>query len=167
MDPAVWGPPTWFFLHSVTFTYPLQPTVEDKLRIKKFFNSLEYILPCSICRVHYSEHIRQYPIDEFIHTREDLVHWLIDIHNMVNISLGKRKWTYEEALTHFENYIGKKIVLKGDEHKFDESKLKDYKMHNYKLYQRPKCDNQGFIYLGLLLLFFVIFAVCVWYKRKQ
>ena len=52
-------------------------------------------------------------------------------------------------------------MLKGDEHKFDESKLKDYKMHNYKLYQRPKCDNQGFIYLGLLLLFFVIFAVCV------
>ena len=60
---------TWFALHSVTFNYPIKPDIEQKERIRNFFNSLEYILPCQICRVHYSHHIRKHPIENKLSTQ--------------------------------------------------------------------------------------------------
>jgi hypothetical protein len=168
MDPSVWGPPFWFSIHSVTFTYPLNPDIEDKLRVKSFFNALEFVLPCKICRVHFGEQTRTHPIDNFIHSRLDLVRWAIDLHNTVNVSLGKRIWSYEEVINHFEKYYGRKIILRGgNDNAYDESKLKDYKKRNYDLYHQPPphCDdNKTFFYLFLtiivcFLIYFLIFRV--------
>ena len=39
MDPRIWGPPAWTFLHSVTLAYPDNPTETDRTNYKKFFNS--------------------------------------------------------------------------------------------------------------------------------
>ena len=39
MDPKIWGPPGWLFLHTITFNYPTNPTEEDKKYYKNFFYS--------------------------------------------------------------------------------------------------------------------------------
>lgn len=109
MNSEVWGPPFWFALHSVTFNYPIMPNIEQKERIRNFFNSLEYILPCQICRVHYSEHIRKHPIETKLGTRKTLAYWLIDIHNMVNIMNGKPALSYDKVIKMYEKAYGKKI----------------------------------------------------------
>ena len=46
MDPNIWGPHAWMFLHSITLTYPEKPTNLDKTNFEMFFNSLQPVLPC-------------------------------------------------------------------------------------------------------------------------
>ena len=46
MNPEVWGPGAWKFLHSITFYYPKEPTSRDKEYHAKFFTSLQFVIPC-------------------------------------------------------------------------------------------------------------------------
>lgn len=115
MHPEFWGPSGWKFLHSITFQYPMKPTIDDKAHYKEFFNSLKYTLPCQKCAYHYSKHIRKYPIDSALKSREDLVKWLINVHNEVNKSLGKREYSYQEVFDIYrdeiDNVLGRVSVI--------------------------------------------------------
>ena len=82
MDPLIWGPGAWTFLHSVTLNYPKRPTYLDKLRFSQFFNNLQYALPCPTCSYHYQQNLKKYPIQ--LDSRDKLVAWLVKIHNEVN-----------------------------------------------------------------------------------
>ena len=57
MDPNYWGPKAWFFLHSITANYPINPTSRDKNIYKSFFISLKDVLPCSVCQENYKKHL--------------------------------------------------------------------------------------------------------------
>lgn len=121
MKPNVWGSSAWIFLHSITLTYPDKPSVEEKNHIKQFFESLEYVLPCSKCRNHYYENLKKYPLnDTVLECKDNLVRWLIDIHNQVNIMNGKKELTYKEAMYEFaqrkmipmsHKYKNNKVIL--------------------------------------------------------
>ena len=39
MNPEVWGPPAWTFLHSITLAYPDNPSDIDKSNYENFFSS--------------------------------------------------------------------------------------------------------------------------------
>ena len=95
MEPRVWGPPAWEFLHSVTFHYPKEPTNFERKKYYAFFENLKYTLPCPSCQEHYSKNFDDIPIR--LDSRQDLINWLIDIHNAVNIKNGKREWSYDEV----------------------------------------------------------------------
>lgn len=102
MKPTVWGPSAWIFLHSITLTYPEKPSDNDKQHIKHFFGTLEYVLPCAKCKNHYYENLKKYPItDTVLESKNNLVKWLIDLHNEVNIINGKKALTYNEAMYQF------------------------------------------------------------------
>ena len=48
LDPDIWGPPTWIFLHSLAFGYPKNPTKAVKYETKRLIESLKYnLLPPS------------------------------------------------------------------------------------------------------------------------
>lgn len=117
MDPKIWGPHMWFSLHSISFNYPVSPSQEIKERFRNFFNSLEYILPCELCRVHYSQHIREHPIEFNLDNRRKLVYWVIDVHNLVNRMLGKPVMGYNQVLEMYSKIFGKKIELDLQEEK--------------------------------------------------
>ena len=95
MEPKVWGPPAWRFLHLITFQYPENPSDKDKKNYYIFFNSLKDVLPCPNCREHYSNHFKKHPIQ--LESRKELIEWLIDIHNEVNLMLGKKTYSYDEV----------------------------------------------------------------------
>jgi hypothetical protein len=103
MDPDIWGPHAWMFLHSVTLAYPEKPTDIDKTNFEKFFNSLQPVLPCKKCSDNYKIHIDENPILNHLDNKEKLVKWLIDIHNRVNRINGKKDYTYEEAINHYKS----------------------------------------------------------------
>ena len=103
MDSKVWGNKGWFFLHSITFNYPNQPTNVDKQNIKMFFHSMAKILPCSKCQTHFQQFIQQNPIESHYSDRLSLIKWLIDAHNNVNRILNKRVLSYEEAIQSIQN----------------------------------------------------------------
>lgn len=82
-----WGPSAWKFLHSLTFSYPDTPTLEEQTNAEKLFTSLKYLLPCSSCRDHYISELNNNPPDTSSKLR--LSSWLVDLHNRVNVRLGK------------------------------------------------------------------------------
>ena len=95
MEPNIWGPPAWLFLHSITFQYPETPTFADKENYRVFFEKIQYVLPCPTCRAHYTENVNRNPIR--LNSRKELIEWLIDIHNEVNKKNGKKVLQYDEV----------------------------------------------------------------------
>jgi hypothetical protein len=98
IDPIKWGFHTWKMMHYLTYNYPNQPSEQNKTDIYNFFISMQNLLPCEKCRVNYAEHLKMHPLTkDILNDRRKLVNWLIDIHNEVNKSLGKRIMTYDEV----------------------------------------------------------------------
>ena len=85
--------------------------------MKEFLESLQTIIPCPICRKHYTSHIAKLPISASIDSRTDLFRWTIDLHNEVNVMLGKRKYTETEAIQYYTRLgaRGKSPVIKADD----------------------------------------------------
>lgn len=108
MRPDIWGPHAWIFLHSVTLEYPNNPTIKDKQNMTNFIFALGTVLPCEKCRINFRSHLEKYPLtDEVLSCKENLVNWLIDIHNCVNDTKKTKKLSYQEGvskiLEHYEN----------------------------------------------------------------
>ena len=69
--------------------------------MKEFFESLQIIIPCPICRTHYTSHMAKLPIGPSLDSRKDLFRWTVDLHNDVNTMLGKRSYTETEVLQYY------------------------------------------------------------------
>lgn len=99
MKTAVWGPPTWFFLHSMALAYPkkIDENNSKHLEIKNsmyaFLSNLGNILPCSLCGTSYKSYIKspELQIHKYLNSRADLFHFLYLIHERVNEKLGVPK----------------------------------------------------------------------------
>lgn len=98
MHPRIWGRDMWRSIHYVALGYPVRdPAPEVRQSYLAFFGVLGSVLPCAKCSQHYNEHIASYPVDPSLVGRAELFRWTIDLHNAVNISLGRESWTYEHA----------------------------------------------------------------------
>ena len=107
MDPNVWGPHAWQFLHSITLAYPDNPSEQDKQNHAQFFNMLKDILPCEKCQIHYMNNLQTYPIENHLEDKESLFRWLVDIHNRVNVDNGKKEYSYDEVTELYEKMYNK------------------------------------------------------------
>lgn len=108
MDPEIWGPHAWVFLHTITLNYPNNPTIYDKQNYKNFFINLHHILPCEWCSKNYIHHLQKYPIDNYLNTKKNLIEWLIHIHNEINKLFNKKIITYPEFIKIYKNIYNKK-----------------------------------------------------------
>lgn len=105
MLPEVWGPWAWKFLHTITLDYPEYPTDSDRQSYYQYFHSLQYVLPCEKCRMNLKHHLNKYPLnDEVLSSRNNLVKWGIDLHNVVNHYLGKPMLSYKQALNDIKHF---------------------------------------------------------------
>lgn len=103
MNPAIWGSHAWFFYHAITFAYPICPTQYDKEKMKAFFHSLDGVLPCDKCKIHFQEHLKKFPLTyNVLCSRKSLVKWLIDFHNVVNVMVGKPKRSYDDVIKYYK-----------------------------------------------------------------
>jgi len=89
MKPEVWGPGAWIFLHSITLNYPDNPSEQDKSEYLVFFNSLSNIIPCEKCKDHYYQYLLDNPIEKSLNKKQDIVIWLNNLHNIINIRNDK------------------------------------------------------------------------------
>ena len=112
MDTDVWGPYTWFFLHSITFTYPINPSEIDKKTYYNFISGLQHVLPCRQCKMHFKKLLSDIPLYPYLDTRKNFVRWMIEVHNRVNISLKKKTLNIIEVLNNYKEWYTKKNFLK-------------------------------------------------------
>ena len=109
MDPNIWGPHAWFFLHTIARNYPENPSSQDKQSHLQFFSLLQSIIPCEICKQNYKAHFVKFPLQKSLNTRVDFQKWLINIHNEVNKIHKKKQYTYEEVTKLYDDIYDKKI----------------------------------------------------------
>lgn len=92
----VWGPPTWFFLHSMAMAYPkkIHNDNPEHIRIRNsmfaFLSNLGNVLPCNICSVSYNGYIKEssFEISKYLGSRAKLCYFIYLIHERVNRKLG-------------------------------------------------------------------------------
>ena len=123
MNTYLWGPPLWRILHTVSFAPPLTATTEKKQekqekhkkhekhekqdeekqdeekRYKRALHllllSLQRVLPCAFCRDSYVDFYHQLPHIPYLQKQDDIVHWVYDMHNLVNKKLNSMCTTLE------------------------------------------------------------------------
>ena len=137
MNKNIWGPSGWLFMHSISFQYPEYPTEEDKNNYKVFFESLKNTIPCPKCREHYSENLKQKPIQ--LNSRDELIQWVIDIHNEVNEKNSKKIYSRQEV---------EKLYLS---------------KYNYSI-KENSTENSS---MNMLLIIILIFLIIFYFLKKQ
>lgn len=104
----IWGGPGWIFNHSITFGYPLNPTLEQKEKYRNYFVSLGDVLPCKYCRESYRKFItsgKTALTDNALGNRHTLTKWLYDVHNAVNDKLEVDYGiTYDDMVARYESF---------------------------------------------------------------
>lgn len=96
MDPTKWGPHLWDFLHTISFNYPNNPTINDMNNNLTFLKSLENVIPCDLCKNHYKKSLKQSPPK--LDNKISFIKWVIDLHNEVNKRNGKAVYSYNKAI---------------------------------------------------------------------
>lgn len=98
MGPAVWGPIFWTTMHIVTIGYPSFPTEEEKKGAVDFFESLQTMIPCPICKEHYKANLQKSPVRDAVDDKQKLIRWLFNMHNTINTQLGKSEISWREFI---------------------------------------------------------------------
>jgi mitochondrial FAD-linked sulfhydryl oxidase len=108
MDQKVWGPPAWFFLHTVVANYPEKTNSHRRIHYKNFFHELAYILPCKNCRKHYQQNIKDLPIEPFLADRSLLILWMWTLHDRINQMCHKSSPPLSEVIKQYNKLRVKK-----------------------------------------------------------
>lgn len=114
MGPAVWGPIFWTMLHITTLGYPDFPTDTEKQGAIAFFESLQYTLPCPICKQHYADNLKRFPVQQAIGSKQQLIRWLFVIHNEVNKQLEKSQVSWDTFIQNMKSLSNKRSVSFSD-----------------------------------------------------
>ena len=101
IPPTTWGPFFWHTMHLVALGYSNQPTYAEKRAAKEFYESFTHLIPCPICKLHYTDHLKNNPITPSLDNRQDLFQWTVKIHNLVNKDLGKPEYTDTDAIAFY------------------------------------------------------------------
>lgn len=101
MPPTIWGPFFWNTIHIMTLAYPKDPDEQTQQAAKNFFYSLQYLLPCDICKEHYKKHLEEDP--PVVSSQKEIIMYAFNLHNKVNKDLGKSVISYGEFMTHIRS----------------------------------------------------------------
>lgn len=129
LDPKVWGPHYWFFLHTLAMTYPHHPNTVTKKKYYEFIQNLPLFLPVEEISGEMSRLIDKYPVTPYLDDRDSFVRWMHFIHNKINEKLEKPQISLNEF---FVKYY--------DDYKSSDEKLTEY----YKIREKV-------IYFGIIL----------------
>lgn len=132
LDPKIWGPHYWFFLHTVAMTYPHHPNAVTKKKYYEFVQNLPLFIPVEEISKELEKMIDLYPITPYLDNRDSFVRWMHFIHNKINEKLEKPQITLNDFFVQYYN-----------EYKSQNEKLTDF----YKL-------REKLIYGGILVSIF-------------
>jgi hypothetical protein len=103
---AVWGPPMWHYLHTMSFNFPVNPTEEEKHDYMNFVLSLQKVLPCKYCRMNLGTNLKQLPLTmNTMKDRDSFSRYVYGLHELVNKMLHKNSnLTFCEVRERYEHF---------------------------------------------------------------
>ena len=96
-DPDVWGPHYWFFLHTVSRTYPEYPNDVTKRKYYDLIQNMPLFLPDIEMGNNFASYLDKYPVTPYLDNRDSFIRWMIFIHNKMNNLLGKEEFSIPVA----------------------------------------------------------------------
>jgi hypothetical protein len=110
LDPKVFGPHYWFFLHTISMNYPKYPNAVTKKKYYDFIQNLPLFIPVEKHATDFSKLLDEYPLSPYLDSRDSFVRWMHFIHNKINEKLEKRKITLSEFyVQYYEAYKPKEV----------------------------------------------------------
>jgi hypothetical protein len=107
VDPALWGPHLWRFLHITSESSvagPSRKNIWDAL-----FSAMLTGLPCPECTEHYTAWYAAHPLvlpERGANLRAAVQDWVRGLHNEVNVRRGVPEWTEAEVLAAYGPEVG-------------------------------------------------------------
>lgn len=123
LNPTVWGPHYWFFLHTVAYAYPESPNNITKRKYYDLIMNMPLFIPNAEMGNKFSQMIDKYPPSPYLDCRESFMRWVHFIHNKVNARLGKEDLPYPNALEIYEAAYKPKPVYLYEKLKLDRKYL--------------------------------------------
>jgi len=112
LDPKIWGPHYWFFIHTVAMTYPIRPNAVTKKKYYEFIQNLPLFIPVESISGEFSKLIDKYPVMPYLDNRESLIRWTHFIHNKINQKLEKPQISLSDFyIKYYEEYKSQNIKL--------------------------------------------------------
>ena len=105
LEPKIWGPHYWFFLHTLAMTYPHHPNSVTKKKYYEFVQNLPLFIPVEQISSEFSVLLDKYPVVAYLDNRESFVRWMHFIHNKINQKLEKPQISLNEFyIQYYEEY---------------------------------------------------------------
>lgn len=105
LDPEIWGPHYWFFLHTIAISYPIKPNDVTKKIYYSLIQNLPLFIPVDEIGNSFSKLLDKYPVKPYLDSRKSFIKWMHFIHNKVNVLLNKEVITLDEAMEkYYDNY---------------------------------------------------------------
>ena len=112
LDPKIWGPHYWFFIHTVAMTYPIRPNAVTKKKYYEFIQNLPLFIPVESMSGEFSKLIDKYPVTPYLDNRESLIRWTHFIHNKINQKLEKPQISLSEFyIKYYEEYKSQNVKM--------------------------------------------------------
>ena len=112
LDPKIWGPHYWFFIHTVAMTYPIRPNAVTKKKQYEFIQNLPLFIPVESLSGEFSKLIDKYPVTPYLDNRESLIRWTHFIHNKINQKLEKPQISLSEFyIKYYEEYKSQNVKM--------------------------------------------------------
>ncbi len=112
LDPKIWGPHYWFFIHTVAMTYPIRPNAVTKKKYYEFIQNLPLFIPVESMSGEFSKLIDKYPVTPYLDNRESLIRWTHFIHNKINQKLEKPQVSLSEFyVKYYEEYKSQNVKM--------------------------------------------------------
>ena len=103
LDPEIWGPHYWFFLHTIAISYPIKPNDVTKKKYYNFIQNLPLFIPIYEIGNSFSKLLDKYPVKPYLDSRKSFIKWMHFIHNKINILFKKEEITLDEAMEQYYN----------------------------------------------------------------
>lgn len=113
LDPTIWGPHFWFFLHTLAMSYPHHPNTVTKKKYYELIQNLPLFIPVESIGNDFSKLLDEYPITAYLDSRESFIKWMHFVHNKINEKLEKPKISIDDFyIRYYEEYKPKDIKFK-------------------------------------------------------
>lgn len=112
INPDVWGPHLWFFLHTVAYGYPKYPNAVTKRKYYDLIQNFPIFIPNPEIGNKFSHLLDSYPVTPYLDNRESFMRWVNFVHNKINHLLGKEEISFYASLDKYhKEYLPKPIYL--------------------------------------------------------